>query len=78
MKKNRTGSKKISLAESKKSLGFFGYIFLIFLIFISILGILETFKNELMVYWPEIDTQLGFIYESINNIITIVKELFNK
>ena len=78
IKRKKTGSKKISLAENKKSLGFFGYIFLIFLIFVSTLGILETFKNELIVYWPQINTQLGFVYESVNNILVIVKELFIK
>ena len=78
IKKKKTESKKITLAENKKSLGLFGYVFLIFLIFVSTLGILETFKNELIVYWPQINTQLIFVYESVNNILVIVKELFIK
>ena len=37
----------------KQGLGFFGYIFLLIIIGFSILGILRTFENDLLNYFPE-------------------------
>ena len=39
--------------ESKKGLGFFGYIFLLIIIAFSIVGILKTFENDLITNFPE-------------------------
>ena len=71
--------RKIKKEEFKDSgLGFFGYIVVLLILFITIIGVLETFKESISHYWPSINDQLGFIYESLNNIIIIIKELFNR
>ena len=62
----------------KKGLGFFGYIFLLIIITLSIVGILKTFQNELIMYFPE--TEYIFdkgenIFESMGYIIIIIKDL---
>jgi len=64
--------------RQKKGLGFFGYIILLTIITLSIIGILKTFQNELIMYFPE--TEYIFdkgenIFESMGYIITIIKDL---
>ena len=64
--------------QKKKGLGFFGYIILLTIITLSIIGILKTFQNELIMYFPE--TEYIFdkgenIFESMGYIITIIKDL---
>ena len=65
-------------------LGFFGYIFLIIIIGFSIVGMLKTFENDLINYFPEtlyvfelLDEQLVFLAESVKNIIVIIQDLIN-
>jgi len=64
--------------QQKKGLGFFGYIILLSIITLSIIGILKTFQNELIMYFPE--TEYIFdkgenIFESMGYIIAIIKDL---
>ena len=64
--------------QQKKGLGFFGYIILLSVITLSIIGILKTFQNELLMYFPE--TEYIFdkgenIFESMGYIITMIKDL---
>ena len=70
--------------KSKQGLGFFGYIFLLIIIGFSIVGVLRTFENDLLNYFPEteyiftlLDTQLDFVAESVKNIIVIINDLIN-
>ena len=41
--------------KSKHGLGFFGYIFLLIIVGFSVVGILKTFENDLLNYFPEIE-----------------------
>ena len=64
--------------QQKKGLGFFGYIILLTIITLSIIGILKTFQNELIMYFPE--TEYIFdkgenIFESMGYIIAIMKDI---
>mgnify|MGYP001219486857 CR=1 FL=1 len=70
--------------RSKRGLGFFGYIFLLIIISFSIIGVIKTFENDLLNYFPEIeyvfefvDKQLEYIIETVKNIIIIVEDLLN-
>ena len=70
--------------KSKQGLGFFGYIFLIIIIGFSVVGVLRTFENDLLNYFPEaeyifelLDEQLEFLAESVKNIIIIIDDLIN-
>jgi len=67
-----------------KSFGFFGFIFLMIIIAFSLIGVLKTFENDLLNYFPEteyifqlLDKQLVYVSESVNNMITIIKDLIN-
>ena len=64
--------------QQRKGLGFFGYIILLSVITLSIIGILKTFQNELLMYFPE--TEYIFdkgenIFESMGYLITIIIDL---
>ena len=64
--------------QQKGGLGFFGYIILLTIITLSVVGILKTFQNELIMYFPE--TEYIFdkgenIFESMGYIIAIIKDL---
>ena len=64
--------------QQKKGLGVFGYIILLTIITLSVVGILKTFQNELIMYFPEVEYIFDkgeYIFESMGNIITIIKDI---
>ena len=70
--------------QPKQGLGFFGYIFLLIIIGFSIVGVLRTFENDLLYYFPEteyiyqlLDEQLEFLAETVKNMIVIVNDLIS-
>lgn len=70
--------------KQKHGLGFLGYIFLLIIIGFSIVGILKTFENDLLSYFPEteyiyqlLDEQLEFFAETVKNMIVIVNDLIS-
>ena len=70
--------------KPKQGLGFFGYIFLLIIIGFSIIGVLRTFENDLLNYFPQteyifelLDKQLEFLAESVKNMIVIVNDLIS-
>ena len=70
--------------QPKQGLGFIGYIFLLIIIGFSIVGVLRTFENDLLNYFPEteyiyelLDKQLEFLAESVKNMIVIVNDLIS-
>ena len=70
--------------QSKQGLGFIGYIFLLIIIGFSIVGVLRTFENDLLNYFPEteyiyelLDEQLEFLAETVKNMIVIVNDLIS-
>ena len=70
--------------QPKQGLGFFGYIFLLIIIGFSIVGVLRTFENDLLNYFPEteyiyelLDEQLEFLAETVKNMIVIVNDLIS-
>jgi len=70
--------------ETKKGLGFFGYIFLTIIIGFSIVGVLRTFENDLLNAFPEmefiyelLDEQLIFLAETVKNMFVIVTDLIS-
>jgi len=70
--------------KSKHGLGFFGYIFLLIIVGFSVVGILKTFENDLLNYFPEIeyiyellDEQLEYLAETVKNMIVIINDLIS-
>ena len=70
--------------QPKTWLGFFGYIFLLIIIGFSIVGILRTFENDLLYYFPEteyiyqlLDEQLKYLADTVKIMIVIVNDLIS-
>jgi len=70
--------------KPSEGLGFFGYIFLIIIVGFSLVGILKTFEDDLLNFYPEgnyiyelLDIQLEYLAESVRNIIIIINDLIN-
>ena len=64
--------------RQKEGLGFFGYIILLTIITLSIIGVLKTFQNELIMYFPEVEYIFDKgenIFESMGYIIIMIKDL---
>ena len=68
----------------KRRLGFFGYIFLLIIIAFSIIGVIKTFENDLLNYFPEmeyvvelIDEQFEYVVETVKNMIVIFNDLID-
>ena len=80
-----SGSEKLpDIYKPREGLGFFGYIFLIIIVGFSFVGILKTFEDDLLNYYPEsnyiyelLDIQLEYLAESVRNIIVIINDLIN-
>ena len=72
------------IEQPKHGLGFLGYIFLLIIIGFSIVGVLRTFENDLLNYFPEteyifklLDKQLEYLAETVKNMIVIINDLIN-
>ena len=70
--------------KPRQGLGFFGYIFLLIIIGFSIVGVLRTFENDLLNYFPEteyifelLNEQLEYVSETVKNMILIIKDFIN-
>ena len=68
--------------EPEEGVGFFGYIFLLIIIAFSVVGVLKTFENDLLNYFPQteniyrlLDEQLQYVAETVKNIIVIISDL---
>ena len=83
--KNLGDKKQVpDIDQPKPGLGFFGYIFLLIIIGFSIVGVLRTFENDLLYYFPKteyiyrlLDQQLEFLAETVKNMIVIVNDLIS-
>ena len=82
----RLESEKISpdFYKQKQGIGFFGYIFLLIIIGFSFVGVLKTFEDDLLNYFPEIEyifeilnEQLIYVSETVKNIFVIINDLIN-
>ena len=82
---NFDNNKKLpEIYKPKQGLGFSGYIFLLIIIGFSFVGLLITFEEDLINYYPEtelifelLDEQLVYVSESVKNIIVIIKDLIS-
>ena len=70
--------------KTKEGLGFFGYIFLLIIIAFSFVGVLRTFEDNLLYYFPETEyifefltEQMTYVSETVKNMIVIINDLIN-
>jgi predicted Zn finger-like uncharacterized protein len=70
--------------KEKKGLSFFGYVFILIIVSVSTIGVIKTFEDDWLNYFPQdqyifdlLDEQLEYIIETSKNITTIIKDLIN-
>ncbi len=73
----QTPHEKISKLASTKSTHYFAYLFLLFLISISFVGIMETFREDLLYNFTELDVYYKFIENITENLFKELKNLFS-
>ena len=68
--------------KSKSSISFLGYIFLLIILGFSSVGVLKTFENDIINFFPEteylfdiLEQQLIYISETVKNIFVMTKDL---
>ena len=64
-------------SEKDKGMGIFSFLIVLIIFFAAIILALDTFKNQIIPFWPKLDNYLVYIFETINNIFIIIKVLFN-
>ena len=70
--------------KPKRGLSFFGYIFLLIIITLSAIGVLKTFENDLINYFPKVEyifellnEQLQYVSETIDIMFIIINDVMN-
>ena len=73
---NLTKSSSTKTKTEAKSIGFFSLIFIVLISAIAIFLVIETFKIQIIAFWPQADIYINHIYETLENIFILVKDLF--
>jgi len=84
VKKNKTIKKSNQLEIENqyqeiepKGMGIFSFLVVLIIFVAAIILLLDTFKNQLIPFFPDLDNYLVYIFETLNNIYIIIKDLFN-
>ena len=60
-----------------KGMGIFSFLIVLVIFVAAIILLLDTFKHQLIPFFPDLDNYLVYIFETLNNIYIIIKDLFN-
>ena len=58
-------------------MGIFSFLIVLVISLAAIILALDTFKNQLIPFFPNLDNYLVYIFETLNNIYIIIKDLIN-
>lgn len=75
--KKKIKSKTSDKQEFKdKNIGFFSYIFIFLISIIAFFLIAETFMHQINNIFPNFGNYIIYVYETLNNILIFIKDLF--
>ena len=60
-----------------RGMGIFSFLVVLIIFVAAIILLLDTFKNQLIPFFPDLDNYLVYIFETLNNIYIIIKDLIN-
>ena len=60
-----------------RGMGIFSFLIVLVISVAAIILALDTFKNQLIPFFPDLDNYLVYIFETLNNIYIIIADLFN-
>ena len=58
-------------------MGIFSFLIVLVISLAAIILALDTFKNQLIPFFPDLDNYLVYIFETLNNIYIIITDFFN-
>ena len=67
---------KSNTYHKEKNIGFFSYIFLFLISIVALFLLLETFKYQINNIFPNFDKYIIYVYETLDNILILIKDLF--
>ncbi len=82
VKKNKTiqkSNQSVNQYQEKQDngMGIFSFLMVSVISVAAIILLLDTFKHQLISVFPNLDNYLVYIFETLNNIYIIIKDLFN-
>ena len=63
--------------KQNNGMGIFSFLMVSVISVAAIILLLDTFKHQLISLFPNLDNYLVYIFETLNNIYIIIKDLFN-
>ena len=75
--KHKLEKKTISKKYKEKKTNYFKSLLVLIISFVAILIVIETFKNQISIFYPNINLILENLYESLKDINLFLKDLFN-
>ena len=63
--------------KQNNGIGIFSFLIVLVISVAAIILALDTFKNQLIPFFPDLDNYLVYIFETLNNIYIIIKDLIN-
>ena len=82
VKKNKTINKSNQSVNQYQEteeggMGIFSFLIVLVISVAAIILALDTFKNQLIPFFPDLDNYLVYIFETLNNIYIIITDFFN-
>ena len=82
VKENKTiqiSNQSVNQYQEKQNngMGIFSFLIVLVISVAAIILLLDTFKNQLISFFPNLDNYLVYVFETLNNIYIIIKDLFN-
>ena len=74
---NQTDQSTDQYQETEKGMGIFSFLIVFIMFVAAIILALDTFKHLLIPFFPDLDNYLLYIFETLNNIYIIIKDLIN-
>ena len=82
VKKNKTiqiSNQSVNQYQEKQNngMGIFSLVIVLLISVAAVILLLDTFKHQLISFFPNLDNYLVYIFETLNNIYIIIKDLIN-
>ena len=63
--------------KQNNGMGIFSFLIVLVISVAAIILLLHTFRHQLISFFPNLDNYLVYVFETLNNIYIIIKDLFN-
>ena len=74
---NQTAQSANQYQETERGMGIFSFLIVLIIFVAAVILALDTFKHQLIPFFPNLDNYLLYIFETLNNIYIIIKDLIN-